>query len=99
MMILMGFPGCREESNSLGDLLPILLGVGSGKSPVLNDLVVSDSDSNSITVAQPTLATEGTQATDVVSYIGIDGTIKLSAYEVTTYMEGFVVNSFVGGES
>ncbi len=88
MMTLIGFSGCREESNSLGNLLPILLGVGSGKSPVLNDLVVSDSDFESITVAQPTLATEGKPAPDIVAYIGIDGVISYSGYEVTDSTEG-----------
>ena len=60
--------------------------MGSGAKPVLNDLVITSSNSTSITLAKPTLSTAGSPAPTVKAFIGIEGDILL-------HMGIFIVHS------
>jgi hypothetical protein len=50
--------------------------LGSGTKPVLNELVITKSDSSSITLAQPTLSNPGTPAPTLKAFIGVSGDIS-----------------------
>ena len=49
--------------------------MGTGNKPVLNDLVITHSDSSSITLEQPTFSNAGSPAPEVVAFIGKKGEI------------------------
>src|SRR4030067_833483 len=87
--------------NNANDFLAILLLWLSGKSgsaPVLNNLVISDSQADSIMLAQPTLSTAGEPTPTVQAYIGINGTISVSGSTVSNSLEGPVDVSAAGYE-
>jgi hypothetical protein len=50
--------------------------LGTDAKPVLNNLVITSSDSSSITLAKPTLATPGNPAPQVKAFIGLSGEIS-----------------------
>jgi hypothetical protein len=58
--------------------------------PVLNNLVIGNTDSVSITLNQPTFSTTGNPAPTVKAYIGLDGTISVSGNIVSNSIEGDV---------
>ena len=58
------------------------------KAPVLESLVITDSDSTTITLAQPTFSTAGKPDPTVDAYIGLDGVITISGSAVTGSAQG-----------
>jgi hypothetical protein len=71
------------------DLNPAWLLLLMGNSaPVLNNLVITNSDSSSITLAQPTLSTDGKPTPTVQAYIGINETISVSGSTVSNSTQG-----------
>jgi hypothetical protein len=58
------------------------------KAPVLDSLVIADSDSASITLAQPTFSTAGKPVPTVDAYIGLNGTISVSGSTLTGSIQG-----------
>ena len=84
--------GAGEDSNKTS-LVILGLGyhiidtfLGSGAKPVLNDLVITSSNSSSITLAQPTLATAGTPAPVVKAFIGFSNNPPYSINELYGYI-------------
>jgi hypothetical protein len=64
-------------------MIDVLMGTGS--KPVLNDLVITQSDSTSITLAQPTLSKAVTPAPTVKAFIGVsDEIIEFYGYIYNT---------------
>jgi len=66
------------------------------KAPVLNDLVITNTDPSSITLQKPTFSTAGTPAPTVQAYIGLDGVISVSGSTVSDSLEGPVDISATG---
>jgi len=60
----------------------------AGISPVLNNLVVPNYDSSSITLQHPTFSIVGNPVPTVKAYIGINGTIAVSGSTVSNYIQG-----------
>jgi hypothetical protein len=58
------------------------------KAPVLESLVITDSDSTTITLAQPTFSTAGEPDPTVNAYIGLDGVISVWGARVWHHLEG-----------
>ncbi len=60
----------------------------SSVAPVMNALVITASDSSSITLSQPTFGTAGSPVPIVAAYIGVSGTITISGSSVNNYEQG-----------
>lgn len=56
--------------------------------PVMNDLTLSATDSDSITLARPDVAAPGFPAPAVQAYVGLDGNISVSGTTVTNFLGG-----------
>ena len=71
-------PSNTNNNNSSGD----------SKAPVLDDLVITNTDSSSITLQKPTFSTAGNPAPTVQAYIGLNGTISVSGSTVSGSIQG-----------
>jgi hypothetical protein len=79
-------------------LLYIWLNGKDATAPVLNNLVITDTQSDSITLAQPALSTAGDPAPKINAYIGLNGTITISGEIVSNYVNGPIDVSASGYE-
>jgi hypothetical protein len=75
-------------SNGIGYSIQQIVQSTGGVAPVLNNLSISSSDANSITLDQPTFSTFGFPTPAVEAYIGITGTISVSGSTVTNALQG-----------
>jgi hypothetical protein len=73
---------------SCNQIAPWLLMLFGNKAPVMNSLVITDSDSTTITLAQPTFSTAGKPDPTVDAYIGLSNTITVSGSTVSGSLEG-----------
>jgi hypothetical protein len=73
---------------SCNQISPWLLLLFGNKAPVLNSLVITDTDSTTITLAQPTFSTVGKPDATVEAYIGLNDTITVSGSTVTGSIQG-----------
>lgn len=87
-------PGCSGDS-AFRDILDVsvknTVPVGDlmlldPNAPALNDLVITDTDSSSITLEQPTLKRNGASPVTITAYIGEDGYIGVDGNDVTGYI-------------
>jgi hypothetical protein len=72
--------------------------LGSGKAPVLDNLVISYSDSGTIALEQPTLSTPGNPAPTVKAFIGRSNRISESVGYIINYTQGPIDVSSSGCE-
>src|SRR3990172_3045724 len=91
LLIVSVFLPFSLSCSSLNDaisLLVLLLNGKTGTAPVLNNLAISDSQADSIMLAQPTLSTAGDPAPTVRAYIGLNSTITVSGQTVSDSAQG-----------
>ncbi len=66
--------------------------------PVLNNVIISGSDTGSITIEQPFFSVAGNPSPSVLAYLGLDGVIGVSDGEVTGFQQGPVDVSSSGNQ-
>ncbi|MFH1224040.1 MAG: hypothetical protein V1647_06855 [Pseudomonadota bacterium] len=76
-----------EEDNNSGDATDNTE-VDVSVAPVLDDLVVEDTDASSIVLERSTLSTAGNPAPTVLAYIGVDGVISVRGSVVSNSVQG-----------
>jgi len=89
----------NPTANSLPELAVFDLTSGTQallSAPILNALVIASTTSTSITLAQPTFATNGNPSPTVQAYIGLNGTISATGSAVTGSIQGPVDVSSAG---
>jgi hypothetical protein len=91
LLIVSVFLPFSLSCSSLNDAISLLLLLMNGKTgaaPVLNNLAISDSQADSIMLAQPTLSTAGDPTPTVRAYIGLNSTISVSGETVSGSVQG-----------